>query len=272
MSVAAVRTTPVSPTPPTPRPGFEHLAPLFVERAALPDDDPRRERLRDELIAGHLQLARNIARRFAHRGDHPEDVEQVAAVGLVLAVDRFDPARGIDFLSFAVPTITGEVLRYFRDRAHPIRTPRRIRAVQSMVYDAAAQLTQRHGRAPRPSEIAAHLGVEVETVLEALSAQGVSHTVSLDQPAFDGDDGGDRLRFDTSLARVEEDYDLVEHRESLAPLLDSLPSRERRILVLRFFGGLTQTEIGAQMGISQMHVSRLLSRTLSRLRTQLAAD
>jgi RNA polymerase sigma-B factor len=171
-----------------------------------------------------------------------------------------------------VPTITGEVLRYFRDRAHPIRTPRRIRAVQSMVYDAVAQLTQRHGRAPRPSEIAAHLGVEVETVLEALSAQGVSHTVSLDQPAFDGDDGGDRLRFDTSLARVEEDYDLVEHRESLAPLLDSLPTRERRILVLRFFGGLTQTEIGAQMGISQMHVSRLLSRTLSRLRSELAAD
>jgi RNA polymerase sigma-B factor len=243
-----------------------------VERAALAVGDPRRERLRDELIAGHLQLARNIARRFAHRGDHPEDVEQVAAVGLVLAVDRFDPDRGTDFLSFAVPTITGEVLRYFRDRAHAIRTPRRLRALQSMVYDAAAQLTQRHGRSPRPTEIAAHLGVDVETVLEALSAQGVAHTVSLDQPAFDSDGGGDRLRFDTSLARVEEDYDLVEHRESLAPLLDALPSRERRILVLRFFGGLTQTEIGTQMGISQMHVSRLLSRTLNRLRSELAAD
>jgi len=270
MSVTSVAsTTPVrSPA----RSGFEHLAPLFVERAALPDDDPRRERLRDELISGHLQLARNIARRFAHRGDYPEDVEQVAAVGLVLAVDRFDPARGIDFLSFAVPTITGEVLRYFRDRAYPIRTPRRLRALQSMVYDAAAQLSQRHGRAPRPSEIAAHLDVDVEIVLEALSAQGAAHTVSLDQPAFDGDGGGDRLRFDTSLARIEEDYDLVEHRESLAPLLDSLPGRERRILLLRFFGGLTQTEIGTQMGISQMHVSRLLSRTLNRLRSELAAD
>jgi RNA polymerase sigma-B factor len=257
---------------PAPRHAFEHLAPLFVERAALPEGDPRREWLRDELIAGHLQLARNIARRFAHRRENPDDVEQVAAVGLVLAVDRFDADRGTDFLSFAVPTINGEVLRYFRDRAQSIRMPRRLRALQSMVYDAVARLSQLHGRAPRPSEIAAYLDVDVETVLEALSAQVVAHTVSLDQPASDGDGGRDGLRFDPSLARLEEDYDLVEHRETLAPLLAALPPRERRILLLRFFGGLTQTEIGAQMGISQMHVSRLLSRTLDRLRSELAAD
>jgi RNA polymerase sigma-B factor len=257
--------------PQPPRSDFDHLLPLFVERAALPDGDPRRELLRDELIAGHLQLARNIARRFAHRGDHPEDVEQVAAVGLVLAVDRFDESRGSAFLPFAVPTITGEVLRYFRDRAHSIRTPRRLRARQAMVHDAVAQLSQRHGRSPRPSEIAAHLDVDIEIVLEALAAQGAAHTVSLDQRVLDGD-GEDRLRFDTSLARVETEYDLVEHRESLAPLLASLPDRERRILLLRFFGGLSQTEIGAQLGISQMHVSRLLSRTLDRLRRELAAD
>lgn len=258
--------------PPAPRSGYEHLAPLFAERAGLPEGHPRRERLRGELIAGHLSLARHIAWRYAYRGDNLEDLVQVASVGLVLAVDRFDPGRGIDFLSFAVPTINGEVLRYFRDRASTIRTPRRLRALQSMMYAAVAELGQRHGRAPRPSEIAEHLAVDVEVVVEALSAQGVAHPASLDEPAPDRDGSGDRLRFATALTHVESEFDLVEHREALAPLLAALPDRERRILLLRFFGGLTQTEIGAQVGISQMHVSRLLSRTLTRLRRQLCAD
>jgi RNA polymerase sigma-B factor len=255
-----------------PRLSYEHLVPLFVERCRLPEGHPRRARLRDELISGHLPLARNIARKYAYRADSPEDLEQVASVGLVLAVDRFDADRGTDFLSFAVPTINGEVLRYFRDRASTIRTPRRLRSLQAMIYDAVAELGQRHGRAPRPSEIAEHLGVGVEVVLEALSAQGVVRTASLDEPAPDSDGSGERLRFGSALAHVEEEFDLVEHREALAPLLAALSDRERRILLLRFFGGLTQTEIGAQVGISQMHVSRLLSRTLTRLRRQLTAD
>jgi RNA polymerase sigma-B factor len=252
--------------------GYEALAPLFIERAGLPENHPRRGQLRDQLIAGHLPLARNIARKYAYRGDNPEDLEQVAAVGLVLAVDRFDPDRGIDFLSFAVPTISGEVLRYFRDRTNFIRTPRRLRALQALIYDAAAELSQRHGHAPRPSEIAAHLDMGVEAVLEALSAQSTTHTSSLDEPAPSDERGGDRLRFASALAHVEHEFDLVEHRESLAPLLAALPAREREILLLRFFGGQTQTEIGARIGISQMHVSRLLTRTLSRLRTKLAVD
>jgi len=260
------------PALPSARIGYDHLARLFAERAALPDGDPRRKRLRDELIAGHLPLARNIARRYLHRGpDHNEDVEQVAAVGLVMAVDRFDESRGSDFLSFAVPTINGEVLRYFRDRAHTIRTPRRLRALQSLVYEAAAQLSQRHGRAPRPSEIAAHLDLDVETVLEVLSAQGAAYTASLDDQVADGD-GSERPRYEAALAHVEGEFDQVDHRQSLAPLLAALPARERQILLLRFFGGLTQTEIGNRMGISQMHVSRLLARTLTQLRRQLAAD
>jgi RNA polymerase sigma-B factor len=199
----------------------------------------------------------------------------VAAVGLVLAVDRFDAGREVDFLSFAVPTINGEVLRYFRDRTTMIRMPRRLRQLQGQIFDAVAELSQRHGRAPRPSEIARRLGVDVEVVLDGLAAQGSGHVASLDEPASDSSGGGDapgRARFDGALGETEPQFDLVEHRTALAPLLEALPERERQILLMRFFGGMTQTEIGHRIGISQMHVSRLLSRTLSQLREQLAAD
>jgi RNA polymerase sigma-B factor len=257
------------------RHGYEHLAPLFAERAALPDGHPRRERLRAQLVAGYLPVARHIAHRYGYRGEHPQDLEQVASVGLILAVDRFDPGRDVDFLSFAVPTITGEVLRHFRDRTTTIRLPRRLRTLQGQIYDAAAQLSQRLGRAARPSEIARHLGLDVEVVLEGLAAHGAGHTSSLDESAGD-DDGGSgsdgRTRFAAALGQIEPEFDLVEHRESLAPLLAALPERERRILLLRFFGEQTQTEIAAQVGLSQMHVSRLLSRTLAQLRRQLATD
>jgi RNA polymerase sigma-B factor len=257
------------------RTGYEHLAPLFAQRAALPDGHPDRRRLRSELIAGYLPVARHIAHRYGYRGEHPQDLEQVASVGLILAVDRFDPGRDIEFLSFAVPTITGEVLRHFRDRAAMIRMPRRLRTLQGQIYDAAADLAQHHGHAPRPSEIARHLGLPVETVLEALAALGTDHTSSLDEPEWrdgDGSGPGGRARFTAALGQTEPEFDLIEHRESLTPLLAELPDRERQILLLRFFGGQTQTEIGAQLGISQMHISRLLSRTLAQLRRRLVAD
>jgi len=257
------------------RNGYEHFAPLFAERAALPDGHPRRERLRAQLIAGYLPVARHIAHRYGYRGEHAQDVEQVASVGLILAVDRFDPGRDVDFLSFAVPTITGEVLRHFRDRTTTIRLPRRLRELNGQIYDAAAELAQRLGRAARPSEIARHLGLDIEVVLEGLAANGAGHTSSLDEPA--GDDGEDsdssgRIRFAAALAQTEPEFDLVEYRESLGPLVAALPERERRILLLRFFGEQTQTEIAVQVGLSQMHVSRLLSRTLAQLRRQLATD
>ncbi len=257
------------------RNGYEHLAPVFAEHAGLPEGHPRRERLREELIAGYLPVARHIARKYGHRGEPPQDVEQIASLGLILAVDRFDPGRDVDFLSFAVPTITGEVLRYFRDRTHAIRIPRRLRALQSRIYDAAAELAQRHGRAARPSEIARHLELDVEIVLEGLAARGAGYTASLDEPGWSDDGGsgaGDLTRFAAALGQTEPEFNLVEHRDGLAALLATLPERERRILLLRFFGGLTQTEIAAQVGLSQMHISRLLTRTLTRLRHQLAAD
>ena len=225
------------------------------------------------MIAGYRPVAQHIARRFAHRGENLDDVEQVATVGLILAVDRFDPARMIDFLSFAVPTITGEVLRYFRDRSTAIRVPRRLRQLQGMIYETSADLAQRHGRAPRPTEIAAAMGVDLEVVLEGLASYGTATVFSLDEPACD-DEGGasDRTRFASALGEIESEFDLIEQREAVGPLLAALPERERRILHLRFFSELTQSEIGQELGISQMHVSRLLSRTLASLRRNLAAS
>jgi RNA polymerase sigma-B factor len=254
------------------RNGYEHLAILFAERSTLPDADPRRAALRDELIAGYRPVAQHIARKYGYRGENPDDLEQVATLGLILAVDRFEPDRGVDFLSFAVPTITGEVLRHFRDRASAIRVPRRLRELQSAIYDASAELSQRLGRAARPSEIAANLGVDVEVVLEGLAAQGAAHCFSLDEPAWDEESSGDRARFGAVLGHAEPEFDLIEHREALEPLLAALPERERTILLLRFFGGMTQTEIGLRIGVSQMHVSRLLTRTLATLRRTLVTD
>lgn len=252
--------------------GYEHMAPLFTRYATLPPGHLR-SGVRDALIQGYAPVARHIARRYRNRGENPDDLEQVAAVGLILAVDRFEPERGVDFLSFAVPTITGEVLRHFRDRATTIRVPRRLRALQAAIFEAAAELGQRLGRAARPSEIAGHLDVDLEVVLEGLRAQHAGHATSLDEPAWNEDGGAStRTRYDSALGVVELQFDLVEHREALVPLLAALPERERRILLLRFFRGLTQTEIANEVGVSQMHVSRLLSRTLSGLRRRMAVD
>lgn len=247
---------------------YAHLAELFVERARLAPDDPRRERLRDELITGYLPVARNIAHRFAHRGDAVDDLEQVATVGLIGAVDRFEPDRGIDFLSFAVPTITGEVRRHFRDRVRTIRIPRKITQLQSAVHDCTATLTQALGRAPRPSELADRLGVTLDDVIEVLQAQQTAYPSSLDEPGPDDDRPG--RTWIAALGDVDPGLDLVDDRLAVVPLLAQLPERERRILQLRFFQDMTQTEIAALTGISQMHVSRLLARTLGQLRSRLA--
>jgi RNA polymerase sigma-B factor len=267
----------VSPGPsvPGPRPSgeYDHLDPLMEECGRLPAGHPRRRQLRDDLITGYLPVAQHIARKYAHGVENLDDLEQVATLGLIHAVDRFEPARGINFLSFAVPTISGELLRHFRDRASVIRLPRRLRDLQRSLQRATGELSQRLGRAPRPSEIAAHLGADLDAVLDALQAHHAGDCASLDEPA--GDDASSspgRSRFEAVLARTDPAIELVEFRESLEPLLDALPERERRILLLRFFAGLTQTEIARQIGISQMHVSRLLAATLATLRTKLTTE
>ena len=246
---------------------YAHLVPLFAELAALPADHPDRVALRSKLVTGYLPVVQHIARRFAGRGEPVDDLEQAGTVGLLNAVDRFEPDRGIDFLSYAVPTITGEVRRHFRDRTWSMRVPRRLKDLQSAINSAVSQLSQELNRAPRPSEIAARLGIAVEEVVEGLDAQQAYRSTSLDELVS----GADTSLADT-LGSADAELDKVEYRQTLAPLLDELPERERTILVLRFFGNMTQTQIADRVGISQMHVSRLLAQTVAGLRRKMLSD
>jgi RNA polymerase sigma-B factor len=246
---------------------YAHLTPLFTELAALPPDHPDRVELRNKLVTGYLPVVQHIARRFAGRGEPVDDLEQAGTVGLLNAVDRFEPDRGIDFLSYAVPTITGEVRRHFRDRTWSMRVPRRLKDLQSSINGAVGPLSQQLGRAPRPSEIAARLGISTEEVVEGLDAQQAYRSTSLDELVS----GADTTLTDT-LGFADAELEKVEYRQTLAPLLDELPERERTILVLRFFGNMTQTQIADRVGISQMHVSRLLAQTVANLRRRMLSD
>ncbi len=246
---------------------YAHLAPLFKELADLGTEDPRRAALRDELVEGYLPVARHIARRFTGRGEPEDDLVQAGTVGLIGAVDRFDPHRGLDFLSFAVPTITGEIRKHFRDHTWAMRVPRRLKDIQSRMSNAIGPLSQELGRAPRPSEIAKRLGVPVEGVLEGLAARQAYRNDSLDEVTHPGD--APRAQ---GIGDIDAAIENIENRESLAPLLAALPDRERLILVLRFFGNRTQSQIAETIGVSQMHVSRLLDRTLKQLRERLTGD
>jgi RNA polymerase sigma-B factor len=245
---------------------YEHLVPMLLEHAGLPEGDRRREALRDRLVEGYLPLARHIARRFAQRGEPQEDLEQVATVGLIHAVDRFSPERGSDFLSYAVPTITGEVRRYFRDKAWSTRVPRRLKDLRLAIGSAMPQLSQELNRAPTAGELAEHLQRSREEVLEALEAANAYRSSSLDDMLVDDPSSG---RLADVLGSADAELEQVEHRETVQPALRKLPERERTIVMLRFFGGMTQTQIAERVGVSQMHVSRLLTRTLATLRADL---
>jgi RNA polymerase sigma-B factor len=239
---------------------YAHLVPVQRRYAELAVDDPRRARLRERLIRGYLPVAEHIARRFAGRGEPLEDLIQVATVGLINAVDRFEPARGSDFFSFAVPTITGEVRRYFRDHGWSTRVPRRLKDLHIAIRGAQMELSQHLGRAPRPSEIAHRLSIPVTEVIEGLHAGEAYRSSSLDEMLGSGEGSATLGEF---LGDLDSDLALIEDREGLRPLLAELAPRERTILALRFFRQLTQTQIAEQVGISQMHVSRVLRQTLA---------
>jgi RNA polymerase sigma-B factor len=247
----------------------ERTAPLFAELATLEKGDPRRERLREILVEEHLPLVRHFARRFSNRGEPFDDLLQVGTLGLIAAIDRFDPTRGVEFLSFAVPTITGEIKRHFRDQGWSVRVPRRLQELHLSLNAAVSELSQKNGHAPTPSELAEHLGIPRAEVLEGLAVANAYRSSSLDE-RLSGEEDSPTLA--ATLGEEDAALEGVEYRESLQPLLATIPARERRILILRFFGNMTQSQIAADIGISQMHVSRLLSQTLAKLREGLLKD
>ncbi|AVH96410.1 RNA polymerase sigma factor SigF [Streptomyces sp. WAC00288] len=247
---------------------FLRLRALDAEGAAA--DSPERTYVRDTLIELNLPLVRYAAARFRSRNEPMEDIVQVGTIGLIKAIDRFDCERGVEFPTFAMPTVVGEIKRFFRDTSWSVRVPRRLQELRLALTKAGDELAQKLDRSPTVAELAAVLGVSEEDVVDGLAVGNAYTASSLDSPSPE-DDGGegslaDRLGYeDTALEGVE-------YRESLKPLLAKLPPRERQIIMLRFFANMTQSQIGEEVGISQMHVSRLLTRTLAQLRDGLISD
>lgn len=221
---------------------------------------------RDELITMHLPLVHHIARRYRDRGENYDDLVQVGTIGLISAIDRFEIERGLEFSTFATPTIVGEIKRHFRDRTSTIRLPRRLQELRGPIYTASEDLTGELHRSPTVREIADRVGITPEDVLEVLEAQAAFRAQSLD------DEGDDERGAASTLGFEDPGMEEVEYRESLRPLLDKLPERERQIIMMRFFKNMSQSEIAEHVGISQMHVSRLLARALGELREGLTAD
>ncbi|MER6186374.1 RNA polymerase sigma factor SigF [Streptomyces sp. NPDC047461] len=241
---------------------------LFIELRKLQDGSAEYADLRNRLVRMHLPLVEHLARRFRNRGEPLDDLTQVATIGLIKSVDRFDPERGVEFSTYATPTVVGEIKRHFRDKGWAVRVPRRLQELRLSLTTATAELSQLHGRSPTVHELAEKLGISEEEVLEGLESANAYSTLSLDVP--DTDDESPAVA--DTLGAEDEALEGVEYRESLKPLLEDLPPREKRILLLRFFGNMTQSQIAQEVGISQMHVSRLLARTLAQLREKLLVE
>lgn len=225
---------------------------------------------RDELVQLHLPLVEHCARRFRNRGEPFEDLVQVGTIGLIKAVDRFDTDRGVEFSTYATPTIVGEIKRHFRDKGWAIRVPRRLQELRMQISSCSSELNQSLGRSPTPSEIAESIGCSVDEVIEGIESSNAYSTLSLDAGSDSSDDGS--LSMLDTMGVDDDGIEHVELRESLKPLLEQLPAREKNILMLRFFKNLTQSQIATEVGVSQMHVSRLLAKTLDHLRQALADD
>ena len=227
--------------------------------------EAERVQLRSDLVGLHLPLAEYLARRFGNRGEPHEDLVQVATIGLIKAIDRFDLERGVAFSTYATPTIVGEIKRHFRDRGWTIRVPRRLQEIQAVINQAVSDLGQELGRSPTVSELATRVGMSEEEILEGLESANAYSPLSLDAP----DPSGELGAVIDQLGDYDDALDAVIDRETVKPLLDRLDARAKRILLLRFFRNMTQSQIAEELGISQMHVSRLLSRTLADLRRAL---
>ncbi len=238
----------------------------LMERRAASRDEAERQQLLEEVVELNIEMARGIARRFRGRGAEADDLEQVAYLGLVKAAHHYKLDTGTPFIGFAIPTIRGEVKRYFRDCAWTVRIPRRLQEMQGTIATKLPQLEQQLNREPTTAEIAAHLDVDVADVEQALAAKGCFNVLSLDRPA----DVDAELTLADVVADAEDaTIDQLETVEMLQPVLEELGPRERRILQLRFVEGWTQSEIGRDIGVSQMQVSRVLRKILDDLRAKL---
>jgi RNA polymerase sigma-B factor len=230
--------------------------------AATTEED--KAKYREQLVNQHIGLVEFLARRFRNRGEPLEDLVQVGTIGLLKAIDRFDLEREVEFSTYATPTIVGELKRHFRDKGWALRVPRRLQELHLELTKVVSELGQELGRSPTVAEIAKAASISEETVIEGLEIADAYNLQSLDAP-LDSEDSGS-TSFAEQLGAEDEQLETLEYRASLAPEMAKLPEREQRILYLRFYKGMTQSEIADRLGISQMHVSRLLSRTLSRLR------
>ena len=232
----------------------------------VPVDGPVRPvdvRQRDELVTSHLGLAHQLARRFGNRGEPHDDLVQVASLALVRSAERFDPERGIMFSTFAAASIVGELKRHFRDRGWAVRAPRRLQELLLEIGSTVERLSQELGRAPTVPELAEAINASESDILEALEAGQSYRASSLDAPLVEGQTMADSLGSD------DEGFNRVEHRSALSKAMDSLSARDRTIVNLRFVEGLSQSQIAAQLGVSQMQVSRLLAACLRQLRTNM---
>ena len=270
-----VETTPVEIAPPeTPATAsrrnndeYADVIDMFRVMRMFDEGTPQHQRHRDAIIERCLPLAEHIARHYDRRGEDFEDLRQIARLGLVNAVNRFDAEKGSGFLSFAVPTMMGEVRRHFRDHGWAMHVPRRLKDRHVQLTRAISELTQTKGRAPTPSELAEYLEVDRADVVESLVASAAYRTQSIDAPV-PGGDGDSRMLADT-VGTVDPAFSRITDQESVRPLIAGLPDRERTILYLRFFESMTQSQIAERIGVSQMHVSRILERTLKDLREKL---
>jgi RNA polymerase sigma-B factor len=227
-------------------------------------------RAREQLIEQYMSLVRSLARRYSYRGEQLEDLVQIGAIGLIKAIDRFDLERGVELTTYATPNIIGEIKRHFRDKGWSVRVPRGLQELNVQLSRLVEQLTVQLARSPTIPELAKAAGVEEEQVLEALESGRAYTSLSLSVGGGGGDD--DDLDPLESLGTEEHQYEVSEDRAVLAPGFKALDERERKILQLRFFDGLTQSQIAQQVGISQMHVSRLIRRSLEKIRETIAED
>ena len=234
-------------------------------------DPERKERIREELVRGYESLVYFLARKFQNRGEPLEDIVQVGFLGLIKAIERFDPDLGNEFTTFATPTIAGEIKRYFRDKSSSIRFPRRLQELHQQVLRINEALKNELNRQPTVAEIAARLGVEPDDVIEAMEIAPAQSPVSIDQPVGgEGDEGGRQIS--DALGGTDPSLERVEMRDVLERAMSHLNERERRIMAMRFFDEMSQSEIAKRLGISQMHVSRLQRAALEQLRRHLPEE